>query len=101
MHANDKAMLGPKTKGLDLSENNCNNSLDLAGLVTLMRLILVLFASATLSADELSTQRDWESADGRKITAAVLELRPDSKTVKMKRSDGLVFTIEFEQFASQ
>jgi hypothetical protein len=64
-------------------------------------LAFLFVASATLSAEDLSKQQVWIGADGREITAAVLELDHGSKTVKMRRTDGLVFTIEFSQFAAQ
>lgn len=62
----------------------------------------VLFlASVPLPADDLSERQTWESADGREITASVLELDPEAETVKMRRADGFVFTIEFEQFEAE
>ncbi|MGB0744771.1 MAG: C39 family peptidase [Opitutales bacterium] len=60
----------------------------------------ILFAGLVATAStELSEQREWESIDGRKITASVIEFNAESKTVKMKRQDGLVFTVEIDKFA--
>jgi hypothetical protein len=68
-----------------------------------MRFVLTLLfvASAALSAQDLSQQQVWMSADGREITAAVLELDAAAKTVKMRRTDGLKFTLEFDKFAAE
>lgn len=71
----------------------------LAQSATRIGLFSLLVAAATLSAEDIYKQQIWQSADGRAITAAVLELEADAKTVKMRRADGLVFTLEFEQFA--
>lgn len=62
-------------------------------------LVLLVFATTALPADELNERRVWKSADGRELTATVQELDPETETVKMRRNDGLFFTIEFDQFA--
>ncbi len=61
---------------------------------------LMLLAAAPLAADDLQQARIWESTDGQTITARVLELQADSASVRMRRSDGLVFTLGFDQFAA-
>lgn len=59
----------------------------------------MLLAAAPLTADDLGQDRIWESMDGQTITARVLELQADSASVRMQRSDGLIFTLGFDQFA--
>lgn len=55
---------------------------------------LLNFGSADLYEEQV-----WRSADGRDITATVTEIDPAAQTVKLKRSDGYTFTIEFSKFA--
>lgn len=53
-----------------------------------------------LGANTLGKEQIWRSADGRKIAASVLELNLEEASVKMKRADGFVFSIDFDQFAA-
>ncbi len=67
---------------------------------TRLGLISLAAASSLLSADVIRSERVWQSADGREIRASVLALDPEAETVKMRRSDGLEFSIGFDQFAT-
>ncbi len=62
---------------------------------------LLLASSVGLCGDDLGGQQVWKSADGRKITAEVLQIDLDAGKVKMARSDGLIFTIGFDRFAGE
>ena len=68
--------------------------------VVRVTVLLLLYSAVALPAIQLKQRQLWESADGRKIKASVMELDPASETVKMKRADGLVFTIGFDRFAA-
>ncbi|PXA04102.1 hypothetical protein DDZ13_08675 [Coraliomargarita sinensis] len=62
--------------------------------------VILISLAVTLSADDLKSEQIWKSVDGRKITASLLEIDPAAKTAKLRRNDGMVFTIGFDQFAS-
>ncbi|HKK18837.1 MAG TPA: papain-like cysteine protease family protein, partial [Opitutales bacterium] len=59
---------------------------------------MTTLSAGGLLASDLGEQKIWKSADGREISARILELDPDEETVKMRRSDGLVFSIGFDRF---
>lgn len=62
--------------------------------------VLLLVSASSLFAGALKEQQVWTSVDSLELTASVLELDRGSETVRMKRNDGLIFTIKFEKFES-
>lgn len=50
-------------------------------------------------ASDLSHPRTWHSDDGRAIEARVLEISAEARTVKMQRTDGFRFTLDWERLA--
>lgn len=62
---------------------------------------VLLLATVQLSGNGLDEEQIWRSADGREITASVLELDAAEASVKMRRADGLVFNIDLDQFARE
>jgi hypothetical protein len=49
---------------------------------------------------QLDTLRTWESIDGRSIRATLIAVYPASKTAKMSRADGLIFTTDWHSLSS-
>lgn len=62
-------------------------------------LALWVLTTLPLCADDLSELRRWTSSDGRSLTARFLKAEADSQTVKLKRSDGYIFTLDWEQLS--
>jgi hypothetical protein len=64
--------------------------------------IIATFAlalSEPLSGDHLDAVRTWNSADGREIRATMLDMDSSKQTVEMRRVDGLVFSMEWNQLS--
>lgn len=60
---------------------------------------LCLFAALSMSAEDLTQLRDWTSRDGRTVHARLIESNPDARTAKLKRADGYVFSLQWEQLS--
>lgn len=65
--------------------------------LTVLSCLLLMFTQ--LSAEQ--TNREWTSNDGRKLNASVLEIDTGTKTIDLKRSDGLEFTIQWSNLSNQ
>ncbi|MEO0509558.1 MAG: papain-like cysteine protease family protein [Verrucomicrobiota bacterium] len=55
---------------------------------------------ATSLAQNPSDTRIWESVDGRRIEAKVLSIDHSDRTVRLQRTDGMRFTIQFDQLST-
>lgn len=60
----------------------------------------ILFSTSALFAEDVYSEQTWTSDDGREIVARVLELDIAAGSVKMRRSDGFIFTLDFDRLSA-